>query len=1168
MKGVRGMALLMCVLFLAFFLSVGNRVRAQESGGENYVPSDTENMTVLTTANLKSAARVSLEVGDVVGYGGYSTNYFSVDGKTAYCLEPLKSTPPAGEYTPEPLENGRLRKGLYYVYGGPGYNTFVTKYGYLGYAAEFRLDSEYCMSHCIVAYLYSGDQDAFVGLGDDLVSALKTEIDWIMSLPDPPASFYAFTFRSGSDSQAIGGSGKDRTGTIEVYKKSNREEWTKDNSCYSLKGAVFGIYEQGSDTLVCTVTTDEKGYGRAAELPIGDYEIAELKNPKGFALDGTKSRITVEENIVSRYDCTEKAQNYPAKLLIKKTDADTGKSQPQGEASLEGAEFTVKYYADHFSSDPEKAGGVPRKTWVFRSDREGRVLFTEDMKTGGDALYTDSDGNNTLPLGTLVIQETKAPTGYLADPDIHILPIESAGPGETDTVYHSPVIEEQVIRGGVLVEKWDSETEQNKPQGKAMLSGTKIQIISLNDSPVTVDGVVQNKGDVITTLVTDENGTAQTGESYLPYGSYRLKEAEPPEGYNCTGVLSRDFEIREDGVKVEMNTSSKAIKNDIIRGGVALVKFREDTDEEQDQKTSLEGIVFSITSKTTKEQYEIVTDERGYASTEQLGNSGRGGLVYDTYVVSEKNTPKGLKPVEDFEVTISEEGRVLHYILENKQIMSPVKLVKTDADTGRVIPLADSEFRLLDENREPIAMTMHYPKETVMETFCTDENGSFILPEKLPAGTYYFEEIRAPEGYVLADEPVRFEIEEGHNWDEPFEAEFSNQPAKGRIHIKKTDDATGKPLAGTVFEIRAKEDIITPDGTVRVEKGETAGSVTTGEDGSAVSEELFLGIYEVEEVRQTPGYVRADEKYEVSLQYEGQDTAVVTVVSEVRNSPTRIVIEKREAGTIKGLSGVEFAIWMKEKDDPGDPSGDEAEKAESVPPGLYSEVIATNGEGRIVLEGLLPGTYCIQEREGLDGYRMDDTVREITIDEAGRIEGKGSVILTVENDRTHIADTTAVWKGSGAKLIKSGGKERVVDTVELTGLQMGEEYRLSGVLMDKTEKEELLQNGKAVMTEKTFTAETAEMEVEMEFDVDTAGLEGRQLVVYETLCLGEQTIDSHKDLEDEGQTVEVQSEQRASVKTGDRTAWVPAFALAAAISAGVWGMAVVMHRRKNRKQSD
>ena len=103
----------------------------------------------------------------------------------------------------------------------------------------------------------------------------------------------------------------------------------------------------------------------------------------------------------------------------------------------------------------------------------------------------------------------------------------------------------------------------------------------------------------------------------------------------------------------------------------------------------------------------------------QQTEDGRGGLVYDTYVVSERNAPAGLLPVEDFEVTVSEEGQTLYYILEDKRVFSPVRLVKKDAETGEVIPIAGAEFQLLDQDKNPVTMTVHYPQETVYSAFKT-----------------------------------------------------------------------------------------------------------------------------------------------------------------------------------------------------------------------------------------------------------------------------------------------------------------------------------------------------------------------------------------------------------------------------------------------------------------
>lgn len=869
-------------------------VRAEESGGsgeteEHAYPAENpgeaeenadplpgpddeaeEAVAVLTAVNVNAAETVHLTVGEKVYYGTYSTNRFSVDGKPAYCLEPLKATPESGSYEAEMLETGDLRKGLYYAYGGPGHSAYVEKFGYLGSGEGYDENREYCMSHCILSYLYSGSPDAFTGLTDSEAQVLMAHIGQMLSMPDPPEAFCAFVFGTGSG-QAMGGSGKDRTGMLELYKESDRTDWTEGNPCYSLEGAVFGVYSPGAQAPLYEITTDDNGYGRIEELPIGTYEIAEIKSPEGFALDKARYTVTVGEGEVCRYRCVEQAQNHPLETVLIKIDSETGEQSAQGCGSLAGAEFEVKWYAGYYESDPAADGITARKSWILRTDDKGRLLLSDEAKVSGDEFFRNSSGEITLPLGTAVIRETKAPEGYLLNSEVFVRQITPSGDGATDTLYQTPEVPEQVIRG--------------------------------------------------------------------------------------------DLQI---------------------------VKFLGSEDDEEDQKTPLEGIVFTVTSKTTGEKIRITTDENGYASTAR-DDGERGGLVFDTYVVSETETPEGLEPVGDFEITISEEGSTLHYILENREILSPVRLIKTDAETGRTVPLAGAGFRLLDAEKEPIIMEVRYPSGEACEIFYTDESGSLVLPEKLPPGTYYFQEAEAPYGYLLEEGLLEFTITEGHDWEEPFTVVFPDRPAKGRICIEKTDAETGEPLAGTVFEIRAGEDITAPDGTILLGAGETAGTLTTGEDGRAQSDELFLGKYEITETAQTPGYVRSTDVYEAELVYKDQTTPVVTETVKISNAPTVLVIDKKESSSEKRLEGAEFTVRTK------DGAAEE-----------FCETYTTDENGRIEIRGLLPGEYYVQETKAPEGYLADVRVFSVTVDETGRIDGEERAVITVENMKK---PETAVMSG-------------------------------------------------------------------------------------------------------------------------------------------------------------
>ena len=1015
-------------------------------------------------------------------------------------------------------------------------------------------------------------------------------------------------------------------GYLELQKKSANPELTLNNSCYSLEGAEYGVFQE--EKQVTTLRTDANGYAKSEKLPSGDYTIKELTPPKGFALDMQSYNVKITSNVTT-LEVTDYPQSDPVTILLGKIDKETNANKPQGSASLEGAEFTFKYYTVQTNKDPATMGLKPTRQWVMRTDERGFTRLSEKYKVPNvpqDEFYK-LNGVVTLPLGTITIQETKAPKGYAINPEIFVRQIKLNETADGVETYNVPTIPETIIHGGVLIEKWDSELNKKEPQGGASLKGTKLDLISenanavvvkgktyqkgevittlttdqdgkaqtekdllpfgtykikektpptgyqnagtiertfkvekdqtlvklntadtaiknevirggveiekwdnelnrkeaqggatlegavfeissLNDHPVKVEGKLYKKGEVVKTLTTDKSGKVSTTKDLLPYGKYQAKEVKAPEGYNPTGEIKRTFSIQEHGKIVKLNTTDTAIKNDVIRGDLQLVKFKESSDEDEDQKTPLEGIIFEITSKTTKKTVEIVTDKHGYASTTQLNVSKRGNLAYDTYIVHEKNPPEGTKPVKDFQVTIQNEGETLYYILEDKLIVSPVRLAKLDAETGKIIPLANAEFQLLDKNKKPIEMTTHYPTEEVHKTFKTDESGTFTLPEKLPAGTYYFKEIHAPEGYLLNGQEIRFEIKEGHDWAEPILVQVKDLPAKGQIRIRKSDETNGEVLEGASFEIKAKKDIVTPDGTIRVKKGEVVDTITTEKDGTATSKKLYLGSYQVKEVCQPEGYVLTDKTWDVELKYKDESTELVYETLEITNVLTKVVIEKTVKDSDEKLSGVQFAFWNKQMTD-------------GLDDGIAAkETVKTNKNGQAVIEGLKPDmTYCIQEMEGIDGYAIDDQIFEVKVDPDGKIEGKDSITLTVENAKTEITETNAISADTNTQQGLPKKEAVIQDKVCVKNLQKGETYLLKGVLMDAETQLPLQISGKEITLEKTFTAEKDSMEVSMEIHFDASACAGKTIVVYERLFLGEKEISVHTDLNDKKQTV-------------------------------------------------
>lgn len=813
-------------------------------------------------------------------------------------------------------------------------------------------------------------------------------------------------------------------GRLKLKKVSARPDMSEGNPGYSLRGAEYGVYRDEKCTdQAGTLVTGEDGATQEIRLNAGMYYVKEIKAPPGFALDPQVYKILLAAQETAVLELEDQPQSAPVDILLKKTDSETEEAKPRGNASVEGAEFTIRYYTEVSDTDPAGSGAKPGRTWVLRADAEGMVRLREDHKISGDEFFYNSKGSPCLPLGTVTIQETRAPEGYLLNEEVFVRTITPEGTQENLTTYQIPTVPEE-----------------------------------------------------------------------------------------------------------------------IIRGDIRLVKFRDE--EDRDQKIPLEGIVFEIISKTTEEKTEIITDENGYASTCGRREDGRGGLIYGTYTVHEKESPQGLAPVEDFEVTISEEGKIHYYILEDRQIMSPVRLVKTDSTSGEVIPLSGAEFELLDEEKHVIAMTTYYPDETEHTTWKTDENGSFILPEKLGVGVYYFREVKAPAGYLKGGD-LRFEITEDHQWDEPFVVEYADNPAMGRIRIVKTDCDSGKPLAGARFAVIAAEDIITPDKTVRMQAGEQAGILVTDESGTACSEDLFLGKYTLRECAQPAGYVLEEEEWNVELAYKDQETEIVTEQADIENQPTTAVIEKRKAGTEEMLPGVTFSVWIK---------GAEDRKVSYT----------TDENGQITLSGILPGTYCVQETEAPPGYLRDASVWEFTVGEDGRIEGEGKKIFAVEDQWTRILDTTACWKNSRTKEARPGEEDTIVDTVFIEHMEEGKEYTLKGVVVDPETRRILTLNGQPVAAKRTWTARRAAESVKMEYPLDTSYFPGKSMVIFEYLYLGDVLISSHENPDDQDQTVSVLQKPAASVKTGDTEAAQAAAAVCAAVAASGLYCAVRSRRKRRR----
>lgn len=394
-------------------------------------------------------------------------------------------------------------------------------------------------------------------------------------------------------------------GDMDLLKKSSNPEVSDGNACYSLAGAVYSVYgsqadaQSGSNRLA-TLVTNADGYAKATGLEMGTYYVKETTPAKGYALDGSVYPVQVEPaecahvNGGTVYDVP---QDDPAIMWVGKIDLDTTLNMPQGSASLAGAQYTVKYYAGYYDNEQSLPSSATR-TWVVETDEDGFAQLEKQFKVSGDDFYYSQSGDVTIPLGTVTVQETKAPEGYLlGEQPVYLNKITSDGYVPKVETYNAPKDPEQVIKGGVKISKVDAETGDT-PQGDASLAGIRFAIVNESSNPVAVEGGTYANGQVVKIIETDASGAAATAADCLPYGSYSVHEVVSGAAGDGTALANggyllggdavtidgvkmssekKAFDVKENGTVVDL--SGDQFANQVGRGGVSFHKLDRDTNQ-------------------------------------------------------------------------------------------------------------------------------------------------------------------------------------------------------------------------------------------------------------------------------------------------------------------------------------------------------------------------------------------------------------------------------------------------------------------------------------------------------------------------------------------------------------------------------------------------------------
>ena len=786
----------------------------------------------------------------------------------------------------------------------------------------------------------------------------------------------------------------------------------------------------------------------------------------------------------------------PILFVVQKVDSDGAQVSDwdaQGNATTEGAQFTIRFYEGVSADSVDQLPSSPTRTWVIQTKKgtNGKVwaALSDQYKVSGDDWYYDDKGVVSLPVGSFTVQETKAPEGYLmSDPDVHLGQVKASEDGYarvekiggwTSTFDQQDAgaglaVADDVVRGGAKFSKVDAERDEAVPQGDATLSGAEITIRNDSANAVEVNGTWYQPGEDVLTLTTGEDGTAQTAADALPYGTYTARETSPSKGYLLNSSWSKTFTVSEQGAIADCTDSP--VEQQVIRGDLSAVKA------EEDSMARMAWVPFLVTSQTTGEWHVVVTDENGMINTSSDWNphtqrtnasdaaydpatgkvddskldpaagiwfSGNaddatpvddslGALPYDTYSVQElRSKANEGHSLVGFSVTVTRNGVNLHMGTVDEWTVA-IGTTLTDAEGEKCVP-ASASTRLIDE--------VSYQGLTPGATYTLEGELHLVNADGTDGGTV----ATASTDFVPGTKIGATE--------QAFDVDTTQLGGRSLVAFETVRDASGQ-------EVASHADLSDQGQTVTVPAIHTTLQGDAGHESAATSHVTLTDTVEYSGL--TPGkaytatgtlhLVNADgTDGGVAKDADGKDvTASATFTPEASDGSVEVTFDF-DAPDLSGKTVVAFED--------------------------------------VSHEGISYATHADITDEG-------------------------------QSVRFPSVHTTATADATGDHELPATSAQKVTDTVHMENLTAGHEYVVTGTLHvvadDGTDAGTLKDSdGNDVTATTTFTAEAATQDVTVAFDVDASGLAGKRVVAFEDLSTAGVTIATHADITDEGQTLHV-----------------------------------------------
>ena len=728
---------------------------------------------------------------------------------------------------------------------------------------------------------------------------------------------------------------------FEITKVLASDRTVKISGTSKVDGTVakYGVYtDKACKNKVGEITIGKDGTG-SIQLPEKQYYVKEISAPTGYSISEEVFALKADENVFVTEDFTRgtiKVNKTAEDGIVsgrefKVTGNDgssyTKKTKANGVAEFSGLKVyntstgkAITYTVSEINVDTRYE--VPKAQNVTLTsgnvDLTVNVKFNNQLKTGSIKINKQSEDNQNGDREFTITGNGKTYTIKTGSDGVAILsdipvynsnnekivytiseknvPVRYVVPADQTATLTADATTTKTFKNTLkkfAVEVIKQDSEKASAQGDGTLAGA-------------VYGLYKD-GELADTYTTDESGYFKTKEYVC--GNYTVQEISPSEGYLLDETVY-SVGAEAENYFIEHNPLSMTVTEDVIKGNIAMIKHSDDGSTQIE--TPEVGAEFEVYLKSSgsyanakdSEKDCLVCDENGFAQTKDM--------PYGIYTVHQTKGWEGTEFIADFDVNISENGQTYRYLINNAEFKSYVKVVKVDSETGKIIPYEGAGFEIYDSNGQKISMTFSYPTPTTIDTFYTNSEGYLITPEVLPYGEYSLVEVQAPYGYALDKTPVAFSVSlenaEKENSLTIVKVEKQNTAQKGKISVHKTGDiftsvtmassaytdengemivnpttytpvfASGN-LSGAVFQVIAVEDIVTLDGTTRAYAGDVVSEITTDENGYAETEPLYLGKYEIREIKAPGGYVLNNEPKDVELTYAGQEFEVRDTVN-------------------------------------------------------------------------------------------------------------------------------------------------------------------------------------------------------------------------------------------------------------------------------------------------